>query len=548
VVVARRPGDGLELQASYATPETMNAQAAELRRQFPGAEIEVGGPELADRVVSDRAAASAAPDSEALNYARERQRFYSEEAQSAKTAVARQNAQANADAYASDVARMEGRELHHSELQPRTDAGQFDGPPRSLPARVLGTASDIINAPKSIKSSLALHGPFRQGIPQVLAHPTFLKDAITEQVKAFASEDAFQSFARSVIERPDFQRIKDAGLFLPSTYDAEGVSGTGALMREERFASSAAEKLPGVRRSSRAYMAAMDSLRLSAWDTYTADLAGNPAVTGATDKAVADLINVTTGRGVLPVLDRYEMGRKIVAALNNPLWSPRAMASRFNLLSPYRLVENAVNPATRPVVWLQLRDGMRATATLATTAGLLSLTPGVKVGMNPYGRDFGKVSVGDAHYDLVDGIPATARYAARMASSFILQAKGKRLPDAARPAALTEDFLRRRLSPSGAGAADALTGRTVEGEPSTYPGAARDLVVPFVVEGMYRGWRDAGGSSVNDALDGNKPFRTGFKGAAKGLPGFFGVPSSTDRKRGRSDTGEPFDLSDIVEQ
>ena len=52
---------------------------------------------------------------------------------------------------------------------------------------------------------------------------------------------------------------------------------------------------------------------------------------------------------------------------------------------------------------------------------------------------------------------------------------------------------------------------------------------------------------MGDVLEGDKEFKTGFKGAAKGLPGALGVPSSTYRKRGRFDADESLDLSDIVE-
>jgi hypothetical protein len=569
---------------------------------------------LADEIRAKyRSAPKADPDS--LAYARERQRFYTEEAQSAKTAAARQNAQANADAYAADIARMEaggrqpgaggaqsgeqasaypapavaeqmpalarlgafhvrngtrdfgewsramtedlgeGIRPHLPEIHDATHSGLYDTgtptpepqpPPapttaRGVAARVVNTASDIINAPKSIKSSLALHGPFRQGAFQAAAHPTFLKDAIANQVKAFASEDAFRDFAQSVTARPWYGPMTDAGLFLPSTYDAAGEAGTGALMREERFASQAAEKIPGVRASGRAYLAAMDTIRSQAVETYLTDMFGSAEadLTKADPralKAIAEMVNVTTGRGVFPILDRSATGRKIVAALNNPFWSPRAMASRFNVLSPYRLATNAANPATRGVALLQLRDSMRALTTLGATLGLLSLVPGVEVGLNPYKPNWGKVSVGDTHYDLVDGIPATARFAAQMSSSFYLKAEGKRLKRGQDPYSLADDFLRRRLSPSGKVAADAITGRTVEGEPFTYSGAARDLLLQFTVEGMYDGWKSAGGSSVNDALDGNKEFRTGFKGAAKGLPGFFGIPSSVYKGRDGAQT------------
>jgi hypothetical protein len=223
------------------------------------------------------------------------------------------------------------------------------------------------------------------------------------------------------------------------------------------------------------------------------------------------------------------------------------MASRFNVLSPYRLVRDLASPATRDVALLQMRDSMRALTTVGATLGLLSLVPGVRVGFNPYKPDWGRVSIGDTRYDLVDGVPSTAKYAARMMRSFYLRAEGKRLRSFEEPFDLTTNFLRRRLSPSGQIAADVAAGRTLEGDRPTPGTEARSLLVPFVVEGMYDGWRDAGGSSFSDAFAG-KEFKTGFRGAMRGLPGAFGVPSSTDRKRGRSDTGEPFDISDIVEQ
>src|SRR5947209_14033971 len=46
------------------------------------------------------------------------------------------------------------------------------------------TASDVINIPKSIKSSLALHGPFRQGVFQAAAHPTFRSEEHTSELQS----------------------------------------------------------------------------------------------------------------------------------------------------------------------------------------------------------------------------------------------------------------------------------------------------------------------------------------------------------------------------
>jgi hypothetical protein len=275
----------------------------------------------------------------------------------------------------------------------------------------------------------------------------------------------------------------------------------------------------------------MDSLRVQAWDTYMADLAHNPNVNRDTLKAVGDLVNVTTGRGTVPILDRSETGRKLVTLLNNPLWSPRAMAARFNQLSPYRLLANSINPATRPVALLQLRDSARALSTVGATMALLSQVPGVRVGLNPYKPDWGKVVIGNTRYDLVDGVPATARYVAQMSRSFYQMAQNKQAKRGEDPTSLTKDFLRRRLSPSGQVAVDAYTGKTLDGQPFTYSGAARDLTVPFVADGMYQAWLDAGGSSVTDAAKG-KPVKTAFRGALKGVPSVVGIPSSTYKERG----------------
>ncbi|HYY93843.1 MAG TPA: hypothetical protein VE713_04950, partial [Pyrinomonadaceae bacterium] len=407
-------------------------------------------------------------------------------------------------------------------------------PPPSLGSRVVNISSDIINAPKSIKSSLALHGPFRQGVFQAAAHPTFLQDAITQQVKAFASEDAYRAFAQSLTEKPWYQPMQDAGLFLPSTYDVEMGGRAPAWMREERFASAAAEKIPGVRASSRAYVGAMDSIRSQAVEHYLTTLYGPEMDLSKADpetlKALAEFVNLSTGRGTVPILDRFASGRQAVAAANNLLWSPRAMASRFNLVSPYRLVMNAANPATRPVAALQAADSMRTALSVGATLSLLALVPGVKVGLNPFKSGWGMVRVGNTEYDILDGVPSTVKAAAQVGQLLYRHAEGKSPARGRSVYGLTSDFPHRRLSPSAQVAAEALTGKNAMGDKVSGSQMASDLLTPFTLEEMYKAWIDAGGSSVGDTLQG-KEFKTGFKGAAKGLPSAVGVPTRTYKEQ-----------------
>ncbi len=52
-VVARQP-DGTEVQASAVSPENSQQQAGAMQRQYPKAQIEQGGPELAAQVLEER--------------------------------------------------------------------------------------------------------------------------------------------------------------------------------------------------------------------------------------------------------------------------------------------------------------------------------------------------------------------------------------------------------------------------------------------------------------------------------------------------------------
>jgi hypothetical protein len=396
--------------------------------------------------------------------------------------------------------------------------------------RALQGARDVVTLPKA-KAGFDLSATGRQALPQILAHPTYFADAMEAQVKSFASKDAFNTFVESIKQRPDFKLMEESGLFLSSP---GGVS-------EEVFVSGLSKKIPGVAASDQAYSAALDSVRVQAWDNYTQFVSGRPNVTRETYKAIAELINISTGRGIVPILDRSALGRKIVDLLNVPFFSPRNTAAKFGVLSPVRVVRNALNPATRPVAYLQMRDAMRGLATLSTTVGLLYLA-GLDVTVNPLKSDFGKLRVGNAVYDLTGGEAASVRYLAQMARSFRTIEQGKKPPRGQTPFALTAHYLRSQLQPAASVVVDAEQGKTFEGKPFTKSQAAADLVVPFVVEDAYKGWVDAGGSTVSDAV-GGKDFHTAFGGAARGLPGVFGVGTNFYPKRGT----KRFDLSDIAE-
>jgi hypothetical protein len=448
-----------------------------------------------------KAAAAAAPSAavrgEQLRYARERYEQHVEQAAHAPSRAARENAQSLADDYAKEIARLEGAEapagadgidVHHSRFQPRTAAGEFDGSPRPLWKRAASNARAVVQLPKA-KAGFDLSATGRQGLAQALAHPSYLKEAFARQVKAFASEDAFNGFRAEILGRPDFEQMRDVGKVFLSSVGPEA---------EEAFASNLADKIPGIRASDRAYSAALDSIRVQAWDSYVSSLPAHLRDNPETLRAVGELINISTGRGVVPILDRSAFGKKIINALNVPFFSPRNTASKFNLISPSRIVKNMASAETRPVALLQLRDASRGLTTLATTMGLMHVA-GLDVGHDPHSSDFGKLRVGKAVYDLTGGEAYTVRYLALMA-----EAAAKR--DRAGMAKLTGRYLRTQLQPATGSAVDWWKGKNIAGQRVTSASAALNLITPFVVDDVIKGFQ-----------------AEGLLGAAKATPGVLGV-------------------------
>jgi hypothetical protein len=505
------PGLPAEFDAELRTAE--GGRLAHSTKTGETVDLKTGEPVNLDAAPSDAVRA------EQARYARERADFHAREAASAKSTGARENAQALADEYAQEAVRLESGASAEPSPEgfdvggaPAAGIGPRPGSPsRPLWRRTLSTAKDVVQLPKA-KAGFDLSATGRQGLAQVAAHPTYLKEAFVEQVKAFGSEDAFNAFVEGIRARPDFEQMKDAGLYLSHVAGDAG---------EEPFASGLAQRIPGVRASDRAYSAALDSIRTQAWDNYVSSLPAHLRDNPDTLGAVADLINISTGRGKVAVLDRFKLGRQFVDALNVPFFSPRNTASKFNLLSPARVIRNAVNPSTRPVAWLQMRDAFRGLGTMGTTLGLAHLA-GLDVGLDPRSSDFGKLRVGHAVYDLSGGEGFTVRYLVNMGRAFAAEAQGKKLKPRETPTALTLHYLRSQLQPAAAVGVDLGTGKTFDDAPATYSQAAADLVVPFVVEDAYKGWVDAGGSTVSDVLDG-KEVKTAFGGAARALPGVLGV-------------------------
>jgi hypothetical protein len=169
--------------------------------------------------------------------------------------------------------------------------------------------------------------------------------------------------------------------------------------REEAFiGANYAERIPvagrGVRASGRAYTLFLNKFRKDVYDMLIAQAGHADPVAG---KAIADIINIATGRGRL---GHFEEAIKIA---NAAFFSPRLIASRVELLMNPTLYVGT--NASKKIARREARRGMRNL--LITGGALLYLAdqiPGVDVGTDPRSSDFGRIRFGDTRIDIWGGL------------------------------------------------------------------------------------------------------------------------------------------------
>jgi len=191
-----------------------------------------------------------------------------------------------------------------------------------------------------------------------------------------------------------------------------------------------------------------------------------------------------------------------------PMFSPRLLASKFNVISPVRYAR--MHPAARKVA---LTEMFRASGSLATTMGLAKMA-GADVDLDPFSGGFGTIDADGTSYDLSGGRLRALRFAAQIGDSINRERRGEEVKEDRTPAALTAKFFRAYLSPVGQLAVDWKTGENYDG--SEFRGDWRELsrLAPFAAKEMYAAYEKAG-----------------VVGAVKAAPTLAGVGVHTGDKR-----------------
>jgi len=248
----------------------------------------------------------------------------------------------------------------------------------------------LANTMKSMENALSLAAPLRHGVG-LLARKEFYP-AFRDMFKFFGNKEFYNASMQAIQEDPLYIPSREAGLFL---------SKPGSIMNsEEEFLNSYAGEIPIVKEavgaSQRAYTGFLNKARFDTAKSMfkQAESLGNEMFTtvGVGDKAtivaskeakdIAKYINTVTGRGDLGRLNR------MTNELNVLLWSPRMMASRFQMFDP-KLYTNLPKGMR-----LEGLKSLLGVAALGTTINALGAIAGAKISTNILSSDFMKSRFG----------------------------------------------------------------------------------------------------------------------------------------------------------
>jgi hypothetical protein len=358
------------------------------------------------------------------------------------------------------------------------------------PKSVFRHAAEPFHLSRALITSIDFSAVLRQGGFAALSHPIIAAKALPDMFRAGRSAKAAFVINKKLFERPNAQKYHIAKLHLHKD-DAE------ISQREEAFASRLAERIPFVAGSQRAYTTFLNRLRADTFDSLSATLARNGDPTLAEARALANFVNVATGRGGLGKADRA------LTDLGTVFFAPRYAVSRFQLLLGQPLYGG--NRRTRNLIaqeYARYLTGMGLMYALAAAAWGDDENFSLDFS-DPTTADFGKIKLGNTRVDPLSGLAQSAVFLSRMSSeanktvsAWATGTKRER-PKFGRDAAnTTARFLRTKLAPAWGAGLDVVTGQNVVGEEttpgsllagSTVPLSLRDISEAMEDQGLERG-------------------------------------------------------------
>lgn len=278
--------------------------------------------------------------------------------------------------------------------------------------KTYGRIKGLAGAYRNIKTSYDLSAVGRQGFFLGLVRPHIAIKAVSPMLKSFAKQKVAEQVEQSILNRPNAK----SGLYMRSKLYIAPLDIRNFTAAEEFMQGNMGkltEKIPGIRASNRAFITYLNLLRADTFDALvdSAQSRGLPLGEGEL-KAIANYINVATGRGQGKSLDRA------AETLAGVLFSPRLLASRFQLLAGQPLYHGTAR--TRALL---AKEYVKIGMGLAAMYGIASFA-GTEIGSDPTNSDFGKMIFGNTRVDPLAGLSQIAVLMSRAGTGKITTTKG----------------------------------------------------------------------------------------------------------------------------
>lgn len=367
--------------------------------------------------------------------------------------------------------------------------------------KILGAGAEAINLSRAYLTSLDFSALLRQGGFIALGHPVRAAKAVPAALRAFASEAGAVAAADDVFSRPNARLYKKYGLEL--TQDG----GISLSKMEEVFMSRWLQRMPRflagglVRGSGRAFTATLNRIRADSFDAMAAALGLSRVLTDAEGEAIANYINVATGRG--------HIGRSNAGAtgLNTVFFAPRLVASRVNLLALQPLYGGTAR--TRLMI---AQEYSRFLMGVAVVFGLAALAADDDddeplVTLDPRSANFLKIKFNNTYIDPMTGLSQVTVFLTRMLTGETVSGAGQVTPlreryrlsdfyaDDPLPAEIpygrddafdvAARFARTKFAPIPGAIASLGSGTDPVGEPVTVGSVVTSLVVPISFQDIH---------------------------------------------------------------
>ena len=384
---------------------------------------------------------------------------------------------------------------------------------RPVLVKIKDLTTEILNLPRSLIASFDMSAPLRQGIIFTLTKPISASKAGREMFRQTFSPENFKQWFVTLKEMPEYKLMKDSGLYISEPLKLAG----GLSAKEERFMTNIAQQIPiigkVVRASERAYTSYLNKLRVDVFNNIAKNFIKsglNPETDIQIFKSLAEFINNATGRGDLGSFSRVSQ------ELNTIFFSPRLIASRFNMLNPVWYLRQA--PQVRKEAIKSFAEFIGVGSTILSLAKMA----GAEVEVDPRSTDFGKIKVGDIRWDIWGGFQQWTRFFTQVATGQrkttttkeVLPLSKKKFPFETR-LNVAERFLRGKLAPVPGLLLELAEGQKLFGEEITLSQEALENTIPLYLQDIGNAIQQIGPKAIFEV----------------GIPGFFGIGVQTYKEK-----------------